>query len=212
MSISAMQLCLVTANSIDSIDDYLELLSQAIDGGVTSIQYRQKQAIDIAQAKAIQALCRENNVAFIVNDNVELAYQLKADGIHLGQSDTPVESARHYLGADYLIGLSMETLQQCHRANQTTAIDYIAASSIFSSTNKSDCRTYWGLTGLKQIVDLSYHPVVAIGGINSQNITDVMVQGAAGVAVIAAIHDASNPKAAAKNLSQAIRNSRANIN
>lgn len=203
MHITDLRLCLVTHPESRSLDSYEQIIRQAISGGVTSIQLRNKtEQSSILRKIAIDllAIVRPLHIPLIINDNVALAKEIDADGVHLGQSDMPPVEAREILGPDKIIGWSIETYEQLERANQLDCIDYIAASAIFPSKTKLDCKMIWGLAGLKTITQQSRHPVVAIGGININNVRDVMMQGAVGAAVISAIHDHAQPKIAAFEL------------
>ncbi len=200
---SALTLCLVTLPNYQSFDNYIFLIQQAIKGGATSIQLRNKtnqMSMIRDTALALLSLLRPLNIPLIINDNVLLAKEIDADGVHLGQSDLLPIEARNILGSDKIIGLSIETSEQLDQANQLNCIDYVAASAIFPSKTKQDCKTIWGLSGLKTITQQSKHPVVAIGGINASNARDVIAHGACGIAVISAIHDHAYPELAAAEL------------
>lgn len=202
-----LKLCLVTEPKHASLDAYLNFLEQAILGGVTAIQIRDKHhsfATVYQSALAIKALLSSYSIPLIINDSIELAQRIDADGIHLGQSDMPPLDARKLLGKDKIIGLSIETLEQLDVANTLDCIDYVAASAIFKSKTKLDCKTLWGLDGLKQFSQASKHPVIAIGGITKDNVRQVVQHGASGIAVVSAIHDHPNPKLAAENFIQEI--------
>lgn len=150
------------------------------------------------------AQLRPLTIPLILNDHVDLAKEVDADGIHLGQSDCSPIEARQILGPNKLIGWSVETFEQLEQANECSCIDYIAASAVFLSQTKTNCKTIWGLEGLKKIAQHSIHPVIAIGGINVGNVRSVMKAGAAGVAVISAIYDHPQPEQAAQSLIQEI--------
>lgn len=199
---STLKLCLVTHQQHHSLDNYEQFIRQAVHGGVTMVQLRNKgePALVRELARALTRLLRPMNVPLIINDDVDFALELDADGVHLGQSDRPPEEARRMLGTDKIIGLSIETIEQLEQANQLDCIDYIGASAVFPSQTKTDCKTIWGLEGLKKIVTMSKHPVVAIGGINTDNARDVMQTGAAGLAVVSAIHEHKQPDLAAMQL------------
>lgn len=204
-----LSLCFVT--NIQYPDDkiyvkkYFDIIEQAILGGVTIIQLRQKNTkseITYYIACALKELCNNFGVTLIINDDIELASRINACGVHLGQSDACVMQARAVLGYNKIIGLSIESTQQLLRANQIPSgtIDYLAASAIFHSNTKKDCVKYWGLEGLSKFTALSAYPTVAIGGINVTNIASIMSCGVAGVAVVGAIERASCAKLAAKSL------------
>jgi len=200
-----LKLCLLTHCSPHNyFTNYNEFILLAIKGGVTSIQLRDKtSSYESLRTKALklQTLLKPLNIPLIINDNVQLAKEIDADGVHLGQKDSSPEDARAILGENKIIGWSIETMEQLQIANQSNAINYIAASAVFSSHNKKNCNTIWGLDGLKAVSQNSLHPVVAIGGINIDNVEKVITQGAAGIAVISALHDHPDPEFTAKQLS-----------
>lgn len=206
--IKSLSLCLVTDHRRYSLASYLHFLSEAIRGGVTSIQFRDKEnplPVVRETAKIIKQFLQPYHIPLIINDYVELAAEIDADGIHVGQSDLAPIRARELLGPDKLIGYSVESLPQLERANQLDCIDYIAASAVFPSKTKTDCKTIWGLQGLREIAKLSKHPIVAIGGITPENAADVITHGACGIAVVSNIHDNVDPAMAASQLIQQIQ-------
>lgn len=203
MNIKCLTLCLVTTFQEKDFPQYSRFLLQAIEGGVTSVQLREKSlSIDIIRQLALKlkSILTPLNIPLIINDYVELAKEIDADGVHLGQSDISPVEARELLGPNKIIGLSIETTEQLFAANRLTCIDYVAASAIFPSKTKLNCKTIWGVEGLKQIVKKSTHPVIAIGGIDASNVKIIIENGAAGVAVVSAIHDSSDPRKTANEL------------
>jgi thiamine-phosphate pyrophosphorylase len=195
--------CLVTDYYNYTQEDYLQLLEQAICGGVNCIQLRDKHNTLLEQkawAEAIKRLTDQYTIPLIINDLVDLACAIDASGVHLGQQDSCPKTARAILGENKYLGLSIETIAQLQQANQLTQINYVAASAVFSSTSKTNCNTTWGLEGLRELVRQSVHPVIAIGGINSDNTEQVMQQGAQGVAVISYIHQSNNPFSSAQKI------------
>ncbi|RAP34533.1 thiamine-phosphate diphosphorylase [Legionella quinlivanii] len=199
--ISALKYCYITDYSKPS------LLFSAIKGGVLSVQYREKNLSfkqHYQKAKELKYQLDRFRIPLIINDDVLLAQEIGAAGVHLGQLDQSPEEARCLLGSDKLIGLSIESIPQLEAANHLDCLDYVAASAVFKSRSKQDVKTLWELDGLAKLVQLSRHPVIAIGGINLGNVSSVMSQGAFGVAVIAAISDADNPEGAAKSLHRLI--------
>lgn len=206
-NLDAFKLCLVTHRQELSFDKYQEMILQCVQGGVTSVQLRDKHASAnefYALAIALKASLSAHNIPLIINDHIEIARAIHAEGVHLGQSDTSPIYARALLGPNVYIGLSIESLDDLRIANQLDCIDYVAASAVFQSVTKTDCATIWGLDGLKTVCSQSLHPVVAIGGITASNIDSVMRCGAAGVAVVSALHDASSPFVAATDLIRAL--------
>jgi thiamine-phosphate pyrophosphorylase len=198
-----LKLCLVTDPQNQSFTLYKKFILQAIAGGVTSVQLRIKtddQMLVHDRAQELKALLDPLNIPLILNDHVEIALAVDAAGVHLGQSDLAPMLARSVLGANKIIGWSVETLAELELANQMDCIDYIGASAVFNTQSKQDCKTIWGLDGLQKITRASRHPVVAIGGINHTNIASVIKSGATGVAIVGAIHNRVTPFEAAKEL------------
>ena len=192
----------------------MQFILQAIKGGVTLVQLRNKTDTPrIIRTLAIELLShlRPLNIPLIINDDVVLAKEIDADGVHLGQSDLAPFAARNLLGPNKIIGWSIETMQQLEQANRVDCIDYIAASAIFPSKTKQNCKTIWGLNGLKNISKKSIHPVVAIGGIHANNSRNIINAGACGVAVISALHETPQPELAAKQLIQEINKGRMHV-
>jgi thiamine-phosphate pyrophosphorylase len=205
-----LRLCLVTHFDQTSIADYLQFLLKAVDGGVTSVQLRvkNKTPAEVYEiALILKATLSPLNIPLIINDHIELAKAIDADGIHLGQSDISPAEARRNFGPHKIIGLSIESLEQLEIANTLSDINYVAASAIFQSTTKLDCKTLWGIEGLTTLASRSRHPVIAIGGIQLNNIDAVMTSGASGVAVVSAIHEAMDPQKSAADLMQVIHHS-----
>ena len=196
-------LCLVSQPIEHALKSYEKFLTQAIAGGVTSVQLRIKdknpdELYDVT--RQIKTLLDSLDIPLIINDHVLLAKEVDASGVHLGQTDMSPFAARQLLGPEKIIGWSIETLAELQRANQISCIDYVAASAVFQSKTKTDCKTFWGIEGLQQLVQLSKHPLIAIGGIDAENAAAVMATGVEGIAVVSAIHDAENPMLAAKKL------------
>jgi thiamine-phosphate pyrophosphorylase len=187
-----LKLCLVTHFANKSFHAYKDFLLQAVQGGVTAVQLRAKNAdaTEIRQwGLALKAILQPLKIPLLINDHVDIAVEIAADGVHLGQADLSPSAARHLLGADKIIGWSVETAEELAAANQLACIDYIAASAVFPSKTKLDCQTIWGLEGLRNLVQQSKHPVMAIGGIDLSNVAQVMSTGACGVAVVSALHE-----------------------
>ena len=200
MNTRALRLCLVTNLQNQSFSLYKPFLLKAIQGGITAVQLREKThtLLEFHQlALQFKNTLRPFNIPLIINDHVEIAKEIDADGVHIGQSDISPLEARKILGPSKMIGWSVETLKELENANQLTCIDYIAASAVFPSKTKPDCKTIWGLGGLRQVSELSRYPVVAIGGINLGNIAMIMENGACGAAVIGAVHNHDPRKSAA---------------
>lgn len=192
----------ITANAPDE----LEILRAALAGGVDVVQFRHKGPLTDAvkaEARALQDLCRGSGVPFLVNDHVELAASLEADGVHLGQSDGSVEAARARLGREAIIGVSAGSVEEAVAAERAGA-DYVGAGDVFGTPSKPDVDPPIGLAGLERLARSVSIPVVAIGGITVENAASAIHAGAAGVATISAIHGAEAPAAAARALREAV--------
>lgn len=209
MNVHALKLCLVTNLQNQSFQSYESFLLKAIKGGITSVQLRakNKNLLEFRElALQLKKLLSPFRIPLIINDHVEIAQEIDADGVHIGQSDYAPHEARKILGASKILGWSIETLADLEAANQLTCIDYVGASAVFPSKTKLDCHTIWGLSGLEIITKLSRHPVVAIGGIQLTNVRSVMECGACGVAVVDALHCA-DPQQSANDLIAEINDS-----
>ena len=180
----------------------LRIVSDAVAGGVTMVQLREKTADTrtfLERAWALKRRLQGTGVPLIINDRVDIALAVDADGVHLGQSDMPVEIARRLLGPNKIIGLSVENLEQIESANELD-IQYIGISPIFATPTKTDTKAPFGLEGARQAVMMSKHPTIGIGGINASNIDAVWATGLDGVAVVSAIMSAPDPQQAARDL------------
>lgn len=169
-------------------DTLLHQVAQAIEGGVTFVQLREKeldQASFLEEAKEIRALCREKKIPFVINDNVEIALAVDADGVHVGQSDMEAGSARKRLGPDRIIGVSVQTVEQAILAQQRGA-DYLGVGAVFPTGSKADAVEVDHKT-LKEICRAVSIPVVAIGGITKENVGELAGSGICGIAVISAV-------------------------
>lgn len=193
---NSKQLHLITNCQDWPNDKYLQFIETIATAGISDIQLRQKNWSSqdlLAFGRELSAILKPTPVNLIVNDSLELAVKLDADGIHLGQQDISPDLARKTLGSNKKIGLSIETLPQLHIANSLSSINYVAASAIFPSKSKNNIRHLWGIDGLQQFCTLSHHPVIAIGGINHENLASITATNITGVAIISAIHEATNP-------------------
>lgn len=202
-----LSLYLVTKREALELDDFLNLIRASIEGGVRIVQLREKKSSAremISIGKKLLSLLQPHGVPLIINDRVDVAHAVGADGVHLGQSDLSVAETRAILGKKAIIGLSVESLEQAIAASEE-AVDYLAASPLFHTKTKTDCSEPWGLSGLKQLCAISKHPVIAIGGIDETNAKQIIDCGAAGIAVVSAIFNAPCPKTAAFKMIQEMR-------
>ena len=176
-------------------------VEQAIKGGATIVQLREKNMNEdelIREALEVKKVCDKYSVPLIINDNVEVAKKINAAGVHIGQSDMEYEKARQILGKDAIIGVTAKTLEQAGKANELGA-DYIGSGAVFGSTTKTDAlpMTMNMLNEICESVDI---PVVAIGGINADNILKLKGQRISGVAVVSGIFRGNDIKANAERL------------
>lgn len=186
-----------------------EVVLAAVRGGVTAVQLREKEAttrefVDLAWR--MKDLLRPFSVPLIINDRVDVALAAGADGVHVGQQDMAFTDVRRVAGAGFLVGLSVETMEQALAAEELDA-DYLGVSPIFSTPTKPDTGEAWGLEGLATLRRRSRHVLVAIGGINSANARDAVRAGADGIAVVSAICAAYDPEAAARELRRLVSGS-----
>ncbi len=178
-----------------------EAVRLAIEGGATMIQLREKDLSSLEYAelgRSILDVCRKGGVPLIVNDDVEAAIILEAEGVHVGQSDLDAKSVRGIIGDRMILGVSAETVEQAIKAEAEGA-DYIGVGAMFRTSTKSDA----GLVGIETLKDICSSvsiPVVAIGGISEDNLHMLAGTGIAGISVVSAIFSAECPRKAAKEL------------
>jgi thiamine-phosphate pyrophosphorylase len=182
---------------------HLEVAGQLIRGGASVIQLRHKLdgREELAIAQKLKELCAENGVLFIINDHLDIALAAGADGLHLGQKDLPVGTARRLLPIEMMVGVSVTRVKQAKEAEADGA-DYIAVGSMYPTTSKEKARVV-GLERLRQVRGAVSLPLVAIGGINGGNAAEVAAAGADAVAVIGAIMQAGNIEQASRKIIKA---------
>ncbi|MBR0605183.1 thiamine phosphate synthase [Bacillus safensis] len=183
----------------------LNVVKEAIQGGITMFQFREKgekalQGEEKKQlARQIQALCQEANVPFIVNDDVQLAIDLDADGVHVGQEDTNAKDVRERIG-NKILGVSTHNLDEVKQAMMDGA-DYVGMGPVYPTETKKDTRS---VQGVSLITEVRRHglqiPIVGIGGITYDNAAPVIQAGADGISIISAISQSADPKKAAEEL------------
>lgn len=188
----------------------LTVIEQALKGGVTLFQFREKGegALKAGDQKAfarqVHALCKQFNVPFIINDDVELALELDADGVHIGQDDDKAADVRARIG-DKILGVSAHTLEEVLKAEKDGA-DYIGAGPVYPTETKRDTKAVQGVSLIQEIRRQGIGiPVVGIGGITVENCVPVIEAGADGISVISAISKAADPKQAAKAFSEKVQ-------
>ena len=197
-----LRLYLVTDRGLSMGRDMVDIVREAVAGGVTMVQLREKDCPMrdfVALGRELVALLRPLGVPLIINDRVDVALACDADGVHIGQSDMPFDIARRLLGPDRIIGLSVESMDDIVAANALD-VDYVGVSPVFATSTKTDTARPFGLDGLREAVRLSVHPTVAIGGMNARTAADVMACGTDGIAVVSAIVSAESTREAAREL------------
>ena len=199
-------LYLVTDRGLARGRSTLDIVRAAVDGGATVVQLREKDCSTrefIEQAMAIKDFLKDRGVPLIINDRVDVAQAVEADGVHLGQTDMPLGTAKRILGDSMIIGISAESLQDAVEAEKGGA-DYLGVSPIYATPTKTDTAPPLGLEGLREIRKAVRIPLVGIGGLNRDNAAEVIRSGADGVAVVSAIVAADDPQMAASDLRQMI--------
>lgn len=182
-----------------------EAVRQSLDGGVTFVQLREKhlgREEFVAEALALKALCAEYGVPFVINDDVELAAEVDADGVHVGQSDMAAEDVRARIGEGKILGVSAQTVEQAVAAEKCGA-DYLGVGAVFPTGSKDDAEDV-SYDTLRDICNAVSIPVIAIGGITAANAAKLSGSGICGVAVISAIYCADDIAKAARTMRAAV--------
>lgn len=197
-----MELYLVTGHCTQHGKSITDIVMQAVAGGVDMVQLREKEMSDEEMTRLACELHEKllpTGVPLIINDRVNVAKAIDAEGVHVGQSDMAYAEARKILGRGKIIGLSCENMQQVKDANSMD-VDYIAVSPVFATPTKTDTAIPFGLEGLREARKISRHKIVAIGGINASNIRAIRDAGADSAALVSAIADSANPMEASSAL------------
>lgn len=186
---------------------FSEQIIASLKGGVTMLQLREKELNSedfLKSAIEVKAICQQYNVPFIINDDVNTAKTCDADGIHVGQSDMNTLDVRKIIGPDKLLGVSVQTVDQALIAQEQGA-DYLGVGAVFSTSTKTDAKTVSTdiVKAICQAVDI---PVVAIGGINKDNISQLSGLGLKGVAVVSALYGANNIEESTKHMRSQVSN------
>lgn len=183
----------------------LQQVEESLKGGVTLVQLREKHLSFqefLEEAKEMKELCHKYGVPLLINDSVEICIESGADGVHVGQKDMEAGAVREKLGKDKIIGVSARTVEQAMAA-QNAGADYLGVGAVFSTSTKEDAKPldHEILKAITKAVDI---PVVAIGGISTENVSQLKGTGIDGVAVVSAIYGKENPKEAAENLKRLV--------
>ena len=177
------------------------VVKESLEGGITFLQLREKELDEehfLEEARELQKLCREYQVPFVINDNVDIAAAINADGVHVGQSDMEAGDVRAKLGPDKIIGVTAKTVEQAVLAQERGA-DYLGVGAVFHTDSKADAKEI-SFDTLKDICKAVSIPVIAIGGITEENVRELAGSGICGIAVISAIYAQRDIKKAAEGL------------
>ncbi len=190
------------AKETDSLSFLLKTVKSAIKGGVTVVQYREKKLPTrkmLEEAEELKKLCKSQGVLFLVNDRIDIALAVDADGVHLGQDDMPAHITRKLLGKSKVIGITVHNEEELKNA-ENEEIDYVSFAPVFATSTKPDHQTPLGIEKLKELASMTNLPVVAIGGINKDNAHQVFQTGVNGICVVSAIMGAQDPEKATREL------------
>ena len=187
--------------------DLVWIVEKAVKGGATVVQLRAKsistrEFLDISMK--IHSFLKKKRVPLIINDRIDIALALDADGVHLGQKDMPLQIARKILGKEKIIGISVNNIEEAMEAENNGA-DYLGVGPVFPTTTKPDVRAPLGIEGLRKIREKIKIPIIAIGGINKSNVHEVYSTGVDGIAVVSAIILSPDPCQAAEKLIEEIK-------
>ena len=197
-----LRLYLVTDQSLTRGRCLADVVGAAVQGGVSCVQLREKSLATrefFAQAMMLKELLAPHCVPLVINDRIDIALACCAEGVHLGQSDMPVEMARKLLPPDMFIGWSVESMDDVFHSSNLP-VDYLGISPIFATPTKTDTKNAWGIDGLVEVRAFTRLPLVAIGGIHVGNAPEVLRAGADGLAIVSALCAADDPQATAEKL------------
>ncbi len=197
---STLRLCLVTDRDLSQGRSLVDVVSAAVQGGVTMVQLREKTAptrVFLEEARALKAILTPLGVPLIINDRADIALAVGADGVHVGQTDMPVAILRGLLGPEAIIGLSITNHQQISSPDAALP-DYLGLGPLYLQQTKPNAATPLGVEGFRTLRAATTKPVVAIGGLKADNSAPVLAAGADGLAVVSGIVSAQDVKGAAE--------------
>ncbi|MFE4140373.1 thiamine phosphate synthase [Peribacillus sp. YIM B13472] len=200
-----LSLYLVTEESI-ALEELTKIIAESVSGGVSIVQLREKNNSSLSfykKAAALKQLLNELSIPLIINDRVDIALAVAADGIHIGQDDLPLTVVKQMVPEDMIVGVSVSTLEEALEAERNGA-DYIGVGSVFPTKTKQDA-TLMAIEDLEEICRSVSIPAVAIGGITADNISTLADSGLSGTAVVSAIMNADSPKRASESLLKIIK-------
>lgn len=196
-----LSLYLVTDKRNKTDEEFLEIIEEAIKGGTTVVQIREKEGetLDFYNlALKVKEITSKYNVPLIVNDRIDVALAIKSEGVHIGQTDMPADVARSLIGDEMILGVSASTVQEARKAEKDGA-DYIGTGAVFPTATKDDAPSITK-DDLKEVTGSINIPTVAIGGITLENASELAGTGIAGISVVSAIMNSEDPKTASENL------------
>lgn len=199
-----LRLCLVTDRGLARSRPLVDIAAAAIRGGVTIVQLREKAATTrdfLDEARALKALLAPLGIPLIINDRVDIALAVDADGVHVGQTDMPVEEVRRLAGPGKIVGLSITNETQITRPDAAAA-DYLGIGPLYLQQTKDNASSPLGVEGFQRLRALTQKPVMAIGGLKPNNSAPVLAAGADGLAVVSAIVTADEPEAVARQFAR----------
>jgi thiamine-phosphate pyrophosphorylase len=194
--------CIITDRTAVGNRALSDVVRAAVAGGATLVQFRDKNTDTrdmVEMGRVLHEITLAAEVPLLVNDRIDVALAIGAEGVHVGQDDMPAPLARQLIGPQRILGVSAENVAQAQQAEQEGA-DYLGVGAVFATPSKADANAPIGLEGLAEVVRSTTLPVLAIGGVTPDNTPAVMQAGAAGIAVIAAVMSAADPEAAARQL------------
>jgi thiamine-phosphate pyrophosphorylase len=201
---------LVTDRTLCGARGVLDTVRDAIAGGVSIVQLRDPEAktrVLVEEARALLALLRPAKIPFIVNDRVDVALAVDADGVHVGQSDMMAADARRLIGPRRILGLSITSEADLDKAD-LAGVDYLGVGPIYATLTKPDAAPPISVGGLRAVAERTSLPIVAIGGLHAGNADEVIAAGAGGVAVVSAICGAADARVAARELADVVKTAR----
>ncbi len=202
-----LSLYVITDKTLSQGRSHLDIMRASLAGGATMIQLREKEATSLAfyqEAMQLLPVCRQYQVPLIINDRVDIALAVDADGVHVGQDDLPADVVRRIIGPDKILGVSASTVDEALQAQRDGA-QYIGVGAVYGTATKADAGAAIGVERLKDIAAAVSIPVVAIGGIQTHNISAVIQTGVQGVAVISAVVSQPDVEEATRKLLELVR-------
>lgn len=202
LDIKTCRLCLVTDRTLSRGRPLTDIVAAAVRGGATMVQLREKEASTrefLEQARALKALLSPLKIPLVINDRVDIALAVDADGIHVGQGDMPIADVRRLVGGRMFVGLSASKREYV-LANDAEAADYLGIGPCYAQTTKPGTAAPHGIQGFRTLRALTKKPVIAIGGIKASNAAPIIAAGADGLAVVSAIVSAEDPEAATREI------------